>query len=257
MFSTALGYPCRRYQHALSFGSLANQWLESGTSPALIDTNFDLLDDAVVVEDPNSLSAMERQQHPEQWKDQVVISEQGLDVHAFEAYLKTLFSGNAEVEQAFKTLRQALKDFRLPPFDRSSVKITIGHLLAGDGLTPEKQGAFKELQSDSAVIDEWTSVLNMQPDNIKDWSWTVGENSVPHVVRRSLNGKYRVFMDEEMTTGILLQYIGVHWENHLKSSLKTFLTSGAWDTAGTGKIKAFAYSFRPSSRPSEKKRKRF
>lgn len=47
-------------------------------------------------------------------------------------------------------------------------------------------------------------------------------------VRRALNGKYRVYMDEEILQALLLYYIGMKWAVHLKSAFLAFFESGAW-----------------------------
>lgn len=69
-------------------------------------------------------------------------------------------------------------------------------------------------------------VLNMQIDSLESWSW--GEEAIPVEVRRALNGKYRVYMDEEILQALLLHFIGLKWVVHLKAVFTVFFHSGAW-----------------------------
>ncbi len=76
------------------------------------------------------------------------------------------------------------------------------------------------------MLQEMSDVLNMQIDALESWSW--GNEPVPVEVRRALNGKYRVYMDEEIVQALLLHFIGMKWAVHLKTVFSSFFRSGAW-----------------------------
>lgn len=76
------------------------------------------------------------------------------------------------------------------------------------------------------MLQEMADVLNMQIDALESWSW--GNEPVPVEVRRALNGKYRVYMDEEIVQALLLHFIGIKWAVHLKTVFSNFFHSGAW-----------------------------
>lgn len=47
-------------------------------------------------------------------------------------------------------------------------------------------------------------------------------------MRRQLNGKYRVFMDEDVLDALMLHGIGLRWAVHFKEAFTEFFESRAW-----------------------------
>ena len=76
------------------------------------------------------------------------------------------------------------------------------------------------------ILREMVDVLNMQIEALESWSW--GNEGISVDVRRALNGKYRVYMDEEILQVLLLYFVGMKWAVHLKTAFLTFFESGAW-----------------------------
>ena len=70
-----------------------------------------------------------------------------------------------------------------------------------------------------------TDFLNMQIDALEQWTW--GLEAVPVVVRRALNGKYRVYIDEEIIQAMLLHHVGMKWAVQLKDAFTAFFHFGA------------------------------
>ena len=71
-----------------------------------------------------------------------------------------------------------------------------------------------------------SDVLNIEIDGLDSWNW--GDEAIPLEIRRALNGKYRVYMDEEIMQALLLHFIGIKWAVHIKAVFTTFFHSGAW-----------------------------
>lgn len=66
-------------------------------------------------------------------------------------------------------------------------------------------------------------------------------------MRRHLNGKYRVVMDEEIVQALFLHFIGTKWAVHLKTVFQAFFHSGAWKQS----------SFRSLDRKARQRREGF
>ena len=227
----SLDLPSRKHQHAMLFGRLATEWLESGAKTA-------------GVEEEDSFEPVGRKEMHEQrkqWEQLVFDPPSAPNTSAIETYLKDLFASTTESQVALKKLRESMEEFKLAHITPEEVKITTRNLLSSDLLNFEKQAALKDLRDNPLVLTEIADVLNMQLDALPSWSW--GSEPVSLELRRALNGKYRVFMDEDLLTAILLEYIGGKWAVFWKNSLVTF-RSEAWkkptapspESAGTGRV---------------------
>lgn len=65
--------------------------------------------------------------------------------------------------------------------------------------------------------------------SLSTWSWsTSGKGAIPLEMRKQLNGKYRVFMDEDLLDALMLHAIGLRWAVQLKEVFTTFFQSRAW-----------------------------
>lgn len=108
-------------------------------------------------------------------------------------YLSSLFFSEPEAAAALTNLRTSLKNF-----GESLVKQTAGtgdmrdlikSLLSRDLLNAEKSATLKGFLDSEVIIEEVTSVLNMQLASIDSWDWPV--DGVGIEMRRHLSGKYR------------------------------------------------------------------
>ena len=211
----SLNIPSRKYQHATLFGQLATEWLNSGETPSL---------DGEDAFEPVGRKEMHDQR--KEWERLVLENRAEPDIAAIEKYLQDLFNSSTEASSGLQALRKCMEKFEIEQFDSNSVKLAIGHLISSDLLSHQKQAALKNLRDNDLVLAELADVLNMQLENLQSWSW--GSDPVSLELRRGLNGKYRVFMDEELLTSILLQYIGLKWGVFFKAHLIRFMEGGAW-----------------------------
>lgn len=66
----------------------------------------------------------------------------------------------------------------------------------------------------------------MQLASIESFSWP--KEGVQVEMRRHLSGKYRAYMDTEIITALLFQYLGMRWSVGLKSAFCGVVNSPAW-----------------------------
>ena len=221
----SLDVPSRKYEHAHLFGRLAMEWVKDGSQETPSEEQNDKFE---------TVGRKEMVEQRTEWEKLVFNPPANTDPAAIEAYLKGLFETSTESQRGLKLIRKSFKDpdssteweYKVPPFDSEGIKVCIAHLLTGDTLSPAKQAALKDLRDNKLVLAEIADVLNMELDNLQTWSW--GSQPIDLDIRRSLNGRYRVFMDEELLQAIFLQYVGVQWAIKLKETLTNFLNSGAW-----------------------------
>ena len=69
-------------------------------------------------------------------------------------------------------------------------------------------------------------MLNMQLASIESFAWPQGGVQVE--MRRHLSGKYRAYMDTEIITALLFQYLGMQWSTGLKLAFRDVVGSPAW-----------------------------
>lgn len=140
-------------------------------------------------------------------------------------YLTSLFEG----EHGAKTLNSLRKQvqrcgerMQSPNFllDDQSLRWCIKALLKNDLLNDEKKASLNDFLKDEAVLSEIRDVLNMRFRDLKDWEWNLGDDGMPVVPRQSLNGKWRVMMDEDVLQALLTHWIGTTWAVEMKSALK-------------------------------------
>ena len=196
----SLDIPSRKYEHASLFGKLAMEWLESGRAATPEREMGDSFE---------SIGRQEQHEQRKEWERLVLSDRSDVDAGIIENYLKQLFKAPLEAQSALKRMRDAVEKFKMQPLNPDSLKVTISQLLKSDLLSHKKQAALKNFRDNRLVLSEIADVLNMQLESLQSWSWDV--EAVELDVRRGLNGKYRVFMDEELLTAILLQYMGLRW----------------------------------------------
>ena len=69
-------------------------------------------------------------------------------------------------------------------------------------------------------------MLNMQLASIESFAWP--QEGVQVEMRRHLSGKYRAYMDTEIITALLFQYLGMRWSIGFKSAFRDVIKSPAW-----------------------------
>ncbi|KAK4455574.1 hypothetical protein QBC34DRAFT_445137 [Podospora aff. communis PSN243] len=152
------------------------------------------------------------------------------DIHKF---LDDLFTDEAS-QDALETLREevatASEDLmsETTPFDEESLTSCIKGLLTEDIFSDEKQAILRDFLESKAAKAEIADVLNMRFSDLKQWHWDVGKDGIRVMPRAGLNGKYRIWADDDILQLIFVQYIGVKLCNMLKPSLKQFMLS-VWE----------------------------
>ena len=165
----------------------------------------------------------------------VVLEPLETDEVEIDNYLAQLFQGD-HGERTLKILRRDVSNngklmledsCRL---DEQTLRWTIKALLKNDLLNDEKKASMNDFLKDEAVLAEIQDVLNMRYRDLKDWNWNLGEEGMPVLPRQSLNGKWRVMMDEDVLQAILTHWIGTCWAVRMKQAL-----NGARRSAGLWK----------------------
>lgn len=223
-FEQALEFPTRKYEHASLFGRLVIEWLgRVGESPLSDATSSsqDLFE---------HMGRKEMYDQRREWESIVFAEASTSNPAAIKMYLTSVFGSTSKAKRMVKepldTLRECMRTFKLGIFDVPALQTCITGMLETDMLSEEKRKVLVDLRNNTAILQELVDVLNMQLDALESWSW--GEEAIPVNVRRALNGKYRVYMDEEILQALLLQFIGMKWATHFRAIFGTFFNSGAW-----------------------------
>lgn len=95
------------------------------------------------------------------------------------------------------------------PFGVAMLDWVIKGLLAEDLLSDEKQSLLRDLLGNEVVLREIADVLNMRIADLDNWQWEVGELGIPVLPRQQLNGKYRIWMEENIIQAMLIHYTGI------------------------------------------------
>jgi hypothetical protein len=109
------------------------------------------------------------------------------------------------------------------PFTEESLTSCIKGLLTEDILSDEKQAILRDFLENEVAKSEIADVLNMRFSDLKEWHWDAGKDGIRVMPRRGLNGKYRIWADDDILQMIFVQYIGIRLCNMLKPALKTFM----------------------------------
>lgn len=138
-----------------------------------------------------------------------------LDPARVEEYLDRLFCKTKLSRQALGELRERIKVFGVELmadrecFTIETLRSVSASLLRGDLLSPEKTAILKEFMRNNEVAQEVADVLTLRFASLDNWNWEA--DGLPVEMRRQLNGKYPVFMDEDLINALLLHYIGLRW----------------------------------------------
>ncbi|KAH8891729.1 hypothetical protein GQ53DRAFT_746225 [Thozetella sp. PMI_491] len=173
--------------------------------------------------------------------EQVVFSPLDTDKVAIERYLGALFPGD-DSQVALKNLRKRIADKSdtlvdiQGPFTKETLRWSIKALLAEDLLSDAKQAILRDFLENDLGLGEIADVLNMRFADFDIWEWDAGSDGIPVLPRQQLNGKYRIWMDEDVLQAIYVEYIGVRCCNLLHTELELFVrreskSGWKWDNA--------------------------
>ena len=232
----ALDVPSRKYEHASLFGRLVIEWLGKGKESAPNDATGSSQDHF------EHVGRKEMYDQRRQWESIVFDEGSTSNPAAMRTYLTNIFGSTSKarkmVKKPLETLRECMRTFKLGTFDVLALQTCMKAMLETDMLSEEKRKVLGDLKNNPAILQEVVDVLNMQIDGLESWSW--GEVGIPVNVRRALNGKYRVYMDEEILQALLLHFIGMKWAVHFRDTFKAFFNSGAWRQSSEGSLDGLA-----------------
>lgn len=223
-----------KYEYASLFGRLVTEWIENpnDTNGTATTTTQHEGDDASSTTSFERVGREEMHEQRKEWEEYAFTAKH-TDQQRIEQYLDRLFGSTVKAKKLRETPLQQLRtslgkfeDQNTQRFDADIVKTCINGLLKADLFAGRKREALADLTERQDVLKEMADVLNMDLDSLDDWEWD--PQPVPLHMRRQLNGKYRVYMDEELHQAILLQFIGMQWATTLKRCFTAFFHSGAW-----------------------------
>ncbi|OCT45477.1 hypothetical protein CLCR_01415 [Cladophialophora carrionii] len=222
-----------QHEHAQFFSELVTEWL---SDPRDAETG---LSGGGVAEHSSFESVGRKEMHEQraQWES-IVFSVSNEDEATIHDYLARLFKAPGATQKHFEDIKKSTRDFCTTLrstdelFDTDGLKTAINGLLLSDLLSHEKAAILRSFQNNSAVLQEVADVLNMRFASLETWKWSTVNGAIPVEQWRQLNGKYRVFMDEDILDALLLHTIGMKWALHFRSCLTEFFESPAWRSAG-------------------------
>lgn len=146
-----------------------------------------------------------------------------VDVKAIEDFLINLFEdviGNTQLE----SLRQQMKncgDLLLSGLDKlhaDLVEWCIEDLLENHLHTAENKTKLESYLQSEPAIRELTDMLNAK--SIRHWNWRSGEAGLPVVAKKNAEGKYCIFVEEDIIDMVFLHSLALRWSMKLKDSLR-------------------------------------
>ncbi|EAW12386.1 uncharacterized protein ACLA_063540 [Aspergillus clavatus NRRL 1] len=116
------------------------------------------------------------------------------------------------------------------PFNHTSLSRCIQGLLMEELLSDAKRTVLKGFLENKVAMTEIADVLNMRYADLKNWDWHAGEDGIPVLPRQQTNGKYRIWVDEDVLQTIFAEFVAVKFCNILKSTFKSTLlgSDGVW-----------------------------
>jgi hypothetical protein len=160
--------------------------------------------------------------------EQVVFKPLETDETEIRSFLDRLFP-DEKSQKELEKLRKEIADessrlmSEAAPFTEASLTSCIKGLLTEDILSDEKQAILRDFLESDVAKSEIADVLNMRFSDVKQWQWDAGKDGIRVMPRRGLNGKYRVWADDDILQMIFVQHIGVRLCNMLKPALKGFM----------------------------------
>ncbi|KAF2731331.1 hypothetical protein EJ04DRAFT_514681 [Polyplosphaeria fusca] len=236
-----------KYEYAALFGKLVIEWIKypnpgTGNLPVASDSDSETSDSF------DQVGRKEMHEQREEWES-CTFTERKVDQSKIEDYLNDIFGTTLQAKKIknspLQNLRESMKgvmdfksDLQTPKrkdmlfggkegrFTVDKLRSCIRGVIQSDLLAGQKREALIDLENQPAVLKELVDVLNMDLEDLDKWGWD--PSPVPLHMRRQLNGKYRVFMDEETHQAILLHFVGKIWAVAMKQAFKAFYHSGAW-----------------------------
>lgn len=152
------------------------------------------------------------------------------------SFLQGLFPGEDGVK-SLESLRskvriesQSIWD-QTDPFTVDSLSRCIRGIRTEEIISEQKQQTLKHFLDNKVVLNEIADVLNMRYADLRSWDWHADSEGVPVLPRQQLNGKYRIWMDDDVLETIFVEHICIRICQMLKDILKRFIEDeqSVWD----------------------------
>lgn len=221
-----LDHQTHRDEYATLFSAVLSEHLdqrreisaneEKNEEPSELDDSFELL----------KLEKDRLQQLRDKFEE-VVFKPVQTDEEAIQSYLESLFANEKPLLEGMQNRlgndTTAIFD-KEDPFDDDTLTWVLKGLLRNqDLLTEDQKSLIRVFQTDELVRAELCDVLNMRWAGLESWSWTDDNSGFVVEPRRQLNGKWRIFMREDVLQAILHHYIGASLCTNAKEELKYWL----------------------------------
>ncbi|SPO31915.1 uncharacterized protein UTRI_10317 [Ustilago trichophora] len=204
----------RQISHAMLYGHLVIEWVQ---------------DHKKKQEDAEKSATTSREalhQQRQEW-EALAFRQDPVQEEKLVAFLVETFA--AAMEPLKKASSSALDQLRdkieyhsqnFARFDEDAVRQAIDEVLSNDLYAGEKRANLRDLRVHKSVLREIADVLNQDLENLESWQWADG--GVQLSMRRHINGKYRVYMDEQVYQAIFLAHIGSAWSDSFHSAFGQF-----------------------------------
>ncbi|KAJ5097128.1 hypothetical protein N7456_007849 [Penicillium angulare] len=217
-----------KHEHADFYSRLVTEWLSNLEDNGNVNAESPKSDPAF-----ENVGRAEMHEQRATWEKCVFNDENNVDEKEIKSYLDDLFKDTKLSRQALKQFREGIKEFESNLstegdwLDIDELDWVAKALMKTDLLSDEKSAILKEFMRNKEVLQEVADVLNMRLASLDNWSW--GDDAIPVEMRRQLNGKYRVFMDEELLDSLLLQYLGTRWAIQIQREAVKYYSNFVFD----------------------------
>ncbi|KAJ5756079.1 reverse transcriptase [Penicillium manginii] len=216
----------RKLQLADLYSRLLTEWMNPPSrEKENQETASDDSDGFLVVEERQK---QRLQQLCDQFESMVFKSHE-TDAFEINAFLDALFP-DEEQKQLLKNFRDRVSRAtesiweREDPFTVDSLSACIRGIQCEEIVTDEKQETLKHFVNNKVALSEIADVLNMRYADLDNWDWHTGEEGVPVLPRQQLNGKYRIWMDDDILETIFVEHICIRLCRDLKSTLTSLIS---------------------------------
>jgi hypothetical protein len=215
-FRSGLRAQAIKYEYATLFSDLVTE--RSSEQPNSVDDQ--------------SFEAVGRREMQEQRKEWESLVFQPLKLdqkHILNALEKTF--GSPEAVQSLDKLRKSMDALCHELLEPSSVNVyqmkqIVNGMISSDLLADCQTAILKQARTSPTWLSEMADVLNLRLASIERWNWET--EAMPLEMRRQLNGKYRVFMHEDITQALLIYHIGITFATRFARMLDDFYRSPGW-----------------------------
>ncbi|KAK2021588.1 hypothetical protein LX32DRAFT_733371 [Colletotrichum zoysiae] len=212
------------------YSSLVTEWMSPGDP-------MEGTAAAALAEEESSFEVVDRQKERLQnlcdQFENIVFTPLETDEAEIDKYLHGFFD-TEDKEEILNNLRLSIRTDSesmlrsLKPFNENMIKQCIKGLLEQDLLSDEKQTILKEFEQNEMVL-EIADVLNTRFNDFESWSWDAGEGGVPVLPRQQLNGKYRIWMDEDVLQAIFIHYVCITSCVKVKTLLRNMVSDESYN----------------------------